>query len=73
MTIHANETCTVTYVNGVTGETIDTAEVAYAAVIPAPGTAPDVEGYEFKEWFIPEMYTNPVMSRFCTWPWAMLP
>lgn len=41
---------TVTYVNGVTGETIDTAEVAYAAVIPAPGTAPDVEGYEFKEW-----------------------
>lgn len=50
MTIHANETCTVTYVNGVTGETIDTAEVAYAAVIPTPGTAPDVEGYEFKEW-----------------------
>ena len=44
MTIHANETCTVTYVNGVTGETIDTAEVAYAAVIPAPGTAPGSPG-----------------------------
>ncbi|MFR7609516.1 MAG: InlB B-repeat-containing protein [Christensenellaceae bacterium] len=29
---------------------MDTAEVAYAAIIPTPGTAPDVEGYEFKEW-----------------------
>ena len=50
MTNHAGETCTVTYVNGVTGETIDTAEVAYAGSIPTPATAPEVEGYEFKEW-----------------------
>lgn len=48
---HEGETCTVSYVNSITGETIGTQEVAYGySFEPQFPEVPAVEGYTFKEW-----------------------
>lgn len=47
---HLGETCTVSYVNGHTGQTFHTAEVEYGTVLPSAPSAPSVPGYSFSGW-----------------------
>ena len=48
---HEGEECTVTYVNGITGETIAETTVGYGYPVPDNyPNAPEMEGYSFANW-----------------------